>query len=903
MMGRIVHSMRGHVFRGSSQTVCFGSLLALAWALSCAVASGQQQSARQTEFDQRMVYSTDAVMTHHFLSAHGRRAVVMGYSQTGLEIWAYPFQILSDYQPSFLPAGSAQAVDGRMLLRRVDYLPQSVTRTYIGPDFLVREKIFVPLDQPAAVISYEVEGIRAVEIQLHFTPVLNLMWPGGLGGQYTRWKQVLPGEEGISGFVIAGQGNELVGVIGSKETTSHDDTVNSAMLTEHGYSFSMKPVDRPGGGRTATVYVALTEASPGETKPVAVQDPTALLGKLSQEAPRLEADFAAHYAELEATSLSIETPDEEVNRALAWTKVALDQAWVCNPRLGCGIVAGFGPSRDALRPQYAWYFGGDGLITTNALVSAGEYGRAREELRFIQHYQNQTNGMIWHELSQSAGYMDWLKLPFMYVHVDLTFDYLTVMGRYVTTSGDTGFAQESWRSIQAAYAYCKSSIGADHLPHIPPDKEASDEQHRPADDLNLSASWMAAAAGYGDLARLTGHTADAAAAGRDVELTRQAINADYWNTPGNFWYDGHTPTGQPIYREAIGPTQLIAQGLFTAERRKALLDRLTSADFQADWGTREVGASAKDYNPYSYGAGSVSPISTLGAATSFWQSHRPESALAVWRGVLGWSSLDAMGHIHEVLAGNFYHEQTESVAEQTWSSAAMIDSTVRGLLGLEIDAIRNRVEFAPHVPAEWPEVSIKNVGVSKTKLDLVLRQSVTSIDLEIDNSGGQMTMLFRPGLALGAKLVRAEYAGQQISATAETSGGDEQARLTLTVPHGASRCHLTLQGGVAIILPARQLRVGDASQAPKIVDVSLTGKMLTIEADIRDGQEGVFQLRTRWKPVPGGGQVIRDLGSDVYLVRTSFADAEQRSTDSASGFTRRHIVVAFEGLRCAADGC
>lgn len=606
-----------------------------------------------------MEYSTDAVAPHRFVGVHGRRALVMGYPESGLEIWAYPFQILSGYQVSFRPAGTTAAKDGRMLLRRVDYRPESVTRTYIGPDFLVRERIFVPLDEAAAVVTYEVEGIRQLVIEVHFQPVLNLMWPGSLGGQYTRWKEADSGRGGVPGFVIAGQGNDLVGIIGSREITTHDDTVNSAVLTEHGYSFAMQPVGRPGHGWTARVYVALTKTSspePASAEGVpsrTEQEPTAVLARLLAQVPQLEAAASAHYADLEASSLRIRTPDEEVNRALAWTKVALDHSWVCNPRLGCGIVAGYGPSRDALRPQYAWFFGGDGLIATNALVSASEYARAREELAFIQRYQNPSNGMIWHELSQSAGYIDWSKYPYMYVHVDITFDYLATLARYVAVSGDVAFAKERWSSVAAAYAYCKSSIGADHLPHIPPDKEASDEQHRPADDLSLSASWLAAAGGYEDLARLTDHTPERAAAAHEVELTRQAIAARYWNASGNFWYDGHTPSGEPIYREAIGPTQLIPQKVFSAEQNRALLDRLTSADFQADWGTREVAASSKDYNPYSYGAGSVSPASALTAAVSLWQAHRPESAYAVWRGVMAWSTLDSMGHVHEVLAGNF----------------------------------------------------------------------------------------------------------------------------------------------------------------------------------------------------------------------------------------------------------
>ena len=46
--------------------------------------------------------------------------------------------------------------------------------------------------------------------------------------------------------------------------------------------------------------------------------------------------------------------------------------------------------------------------------------------------------MIWHELSQSADPADWAtRYPYMFVHVDITFHYLTVVERYVSASGDT----------------------------------------------------------------------------------------------------------------------------------------------------------------------------------------------------------------------------------------------------------------------------------------------------------------------------------------------------------------------------------------------------------------------------------------------------------------------------------
>lgn len=123
--------------------------------------------------------------------------------------------------------------------------------------------------------------------------------------------------------------------------------------------------------------------------------------------------------------------------------MALDQAWVCAPDLGCGEVAGYGPSRPKRRPQCAWYFAGDGLVAVEGLLATQNHARAREELAFIARRQNPKNDMIWHELSLSAPLIDWEKnYPYMLVHVDITLQYLSILEDYVETTGDHAFLRE-----------------------------------------------------------------------------------------------------------------------------------------------------------------------------------------------------------------------------------------------------------------------------------------------------------------------------------------------------------------------------------------------------------------------------------------------------------------------------
>ncbi len=548
-----------------------------------------------------MLLSTDSVEPKRFVAVHGRRSLLMGYSETGLEIWGYPFQILSGYQIGFQPQGAATETDGRAVLRRIDYRPESVTRVYIGPDYVVRETLFVPLDHAAAVLTYEVEGGKHLDIDVHFRPVLNLMWPGAIGGQYTEW------DPEIAGYVISEASQKFSAVVGSAEIVTHDPTVNSTVRTD-AVSFSIRPRDVGRSRSRATVFVSLNPEGKKESAATA----RGVMTRLQE----MESEAAEHYRKLEESVLQIETPDPEVNDAIAWSETALDQAWVCNPKLGCGIVAGYGPSRDARRPQYAWFFAGDGMVAVNALVSAGEYTRAREELSFIAQYQQPATGMLWHELSQSAGYLDWAAYPYMYVHVDISFDYLQTMARYVAVSGDIAFAKERWPSIAAAYKYCRSLISTtDHLPHIPPGKEGGDEQARPSDDLSLSAAWLGASSGFAELATATGHDPMAEEALKESALAKESIASYYWDAGKNFWIDGHTQAGSPITSRRKGPTELLVEKVFSPQQNASLLDQIASSDFQTDWGVRGLAATATDYDPDSYGRGSVTAPGTTSTAS------------------------------------------------------------------------------------------------------------------------------------------------------------------------------------------------------------------------------------------------------------------------------------------------
>lgn len=796
--------------------------------------------------------NTDVAVNARFFAAHGRKALISGSTGKGLEVWAYPFQVVRDYRVSFRVHGAASFVPGDTVLARVEYHPESIVRVYLGPGFVVHETLFVPLDESGAILSYQVQSRTPVEIAVHAQPVLDLMWPASLGGQSISWNDEL------HAFRISEPLHGWGALIGSPQTTAHDTLSNR---TQGGaFAQGMGLVLNPDAGGQAAVFLALQ--APGAV------NKDAGYRKLIRERTQLEHKSAAHADTFSAQVLRITTPDAQVNTALARAETALDQSWVCSPELGCGLVAGYGPARDARRPQYDWFFAGDGMIGAGALLSMGDMTGARRELEFVLRYQDAKTGMIWHEISQSAPLVDWVHAyPYMYVHVDITFQFLEAAARYALVSGDVDFVRGHWKEIDSAYRFCRALLDPrDGLPRIPSDKQGSNEQERQTDELSLSSAWIAAADGYAQLSAIAGHEDRKAEAEQAAQRARATIPGRYWDAQRQFLISGYTAAGASSLERRSAAADPAVLELLKPAQKNAVLDELSSSDFQTDWGTRGISSNSPNYQPDSYAQGSVFALSTADTAAALWIEHRPLAAYQTWRALVPWSSLDSIGHMHEVLAGDVYRPGAESVPEQMWSSAAFVDATVRGLLGLEVDAAHRRVSFAPHLPAEWNTITLDHVRLGADELALHLQRVPSGLVLSVDNPGAAIRLDYSPQVPLGAKIVRAQVNHAPLAATLVARDEDAHVSVSLELPHGHSETMLELRGGIDVVVPVVSPVLGEASAGLRIVSVRQTGNQLALIVDHRAGRTAELRLHTgEWIGKVAGASLQYENEKDILL--------------------------------------
>ncbi len=859
-------------------TVAACAAAALAWS----------PAARAQEAPASRAWSLPVAGPGRFAAVHGERATVMGYPDAGLEVWAWPLQLLSGYQLRFRTPDRVAPLEARPLLARIEQGPSETVRVYVGPDFTVRERLFTPPHAPGAILTYEVEGRPDVRIEARFQPSLDLMWPGALGGQSLGWDAALNGyveKEPVHGFEA---------VIRSPQAVAHDPTTNSATARPEATALVLAPRAEADGVRRARLFVAADALGPAEGH--------AGSERLSLALERREGEFrreaAAADDALRAEASEIVTPDVELNRALAASVAALDKAWVCQPELGCGLVAGYGPSRPGRRPQYAWFFAGDGLVGVEGLLAAGRFERARDELAFIARYQNRANGMIWHEMSLSAPLIDWEKrYPYMFVHVDITLQYLATLATYLDATGDAAFLKAHRAGILAAWRYAGSLVDPKTgLPTIPAGKQGQNEQDVLRDDVRLSSAWIDAADGFAKVARGMGEARLAREGDRAAARARAALRPGVWDAQQGFWLGGHRSDGSVVHDERSDAARLLLQDVLTSEQRDAALDRLSSPAFLTDWGVRSLSAEAATYDPNAYGAGSVWALGTSSTATAFYRSHRPQAGWEAWGGLKAWASLDSPGRVHEVLAGDLFHPELESVPEQTWSSAGFLTGFVGGVLGLEPRATAHALTFAPHLPADWGELTVRRLRVGASRIDLHLTRDAGGMVLEVRNAGPALDLDFDPEIPLGARLLGAEVDGAPAAAVLEPRDQDQHARLKAVVRAGVTRVAVRYAGGVRLAVPSTPPRPGDPSRDLKLASTRWSDGALSVDAYVADADHAAVDLLTSLEVTAVEGASVTATAGRGY--RLTFP----APPSGASGYTRLHArLLLRERAGGAAD--
>ena len=117
----------------------------------------------------------------------GKRAGIMGYESGTFEMWVWPWKPLRNFELSFLLGTATEPILARDIVRTISVTPEATVVTYTYESFTVREIFVVPRDEPGAILLLDVQSTTPLTIVASFLPVMQPMWPAGIGGQFSYW--------------------------------------------------------------------------------------------------------------------------------------------------------------------------------------------------------------------------------------------------------------------------------------------------------------------------------------------------------------------------------------------------------------------------------------------------------------------------------------------------------------------------------------------------------------------------------------------------------------------------------------------------------------------------------------------------------------------------------------------
>jgi hypothetical protein len=550
-------------------------------------------------------------------------------------------------------------------------------------------------------------------------------------------------------------------------------------------------------------------------------------GQLVEEAQRYYRDYLAN-------TIDLSLPDANLQQAYDWSRISVVQGFVDNPFLGRGLVAGYGPSKGAYRPGFAWFFGRDSFWTSFALTSAGDFANARAAIGFVSHFQRD-DGKIPHEISQSASLVGWFKqYPYGFASADATPLYAIATAEYVRASGDVAFAREQAPRLWKALAFMRSTmdeagfprnLGVGHGwveggPLLPVRVE-----------FYQAGCYVEALRSLATLARLLND--DQRAKDLDAEFTqkRGALEARFW-LPGAHAYAFATGTnGQPVDQPSILATVPMWFDLPDRRHAQEMIGLLAREPFATDWGTRIISSQSSLYDPSGYHFGSVWPLFTGWAAVGEYRNHAAEAAVANLR-ANAWLALDgAGGNTTEVLSGDSYSPLSTASPHQIWSAAMVVSPLLRGLLGLELDAAARTIVFAPHLPADWQTAGVHGIPLPGARVSLDIQRDAHTLQLTIANAGAEAVHLeFAPAYPPCAHLDRAALDGQPLAWKTDSEYLDWHPRFEITARPGKSTLTIRHHGLFGYALPFSAPQLAARSMNLKIVSERWTdnGRQLVL---------------------------------------------------------------------------
>jgi len=812
------------------------------------------------------------VRSWEFLSAVGTRAGLFGNEQGTLEAWVYPLKILRNFHLRFHLDGTVLPAES--LARTVIVRPESSTIVYTGDVFSVRETLFVPVHESGAVITLAVDTTAPLEIEAVFNQDFQLEWPGAIGGVDQEW------DSASRAFRFAEVSGEFEALVGSPSAVKASEQYSTNYFSSHYDSLLLGAT--PKGTDTKLIVMAASFTGPAPLK--------ALYNHLIQDYPELLRSSASYYQDYLDRTVSLRLPDPQIQTAYDWARVSMLQGVVENPFLGEGLVAGFNSSGEDQRPGFAWFFGRDAEWTSLAFSAEGEFSTTRNAMEFLSKYQR-ADGKIPHEISQSASFVDWFKsTPYAFASADATPLFIITVNDYVTRSGDAEFAQRKWDNLWRAYGFLQSTYDAQGL------AQNSGVGHGwieggplyPAQtELYQASLGVEAVHSLAHLAHALGKDAIAGELDKAFQRQKSLLDKNFWSSENRIYAYALDANHNRIDVASVLAAVPMWFEQLGEEQAGSMIQELATPSHQTDWGMRILSSRDPKYDPGGYHYGVVWPLFTGWASVGEYRYHRPLPAYSNLRANALLALDGSLGHVTEVLSGKYYQTLSTGSPHQIWSAAMVVNPLLSGLLGMQTDAARCRLELAPHVPAEWNSFSVDHVQVGEMVLDMNYQRTPDTIRLQVQSTGtGHCTLEFSPALSLRARMVRVRLNGRPLPSHVEANSWDQHVRVSVPLVGKQNILEIQMKNNFELSVASSLPALGATSRGLRVLSESWSSSRDTLTLLLSGTAAETYEF-SAWN----ADQIVSIEGAELEKIAGPQARVRVLLPAATPGFDPRATVV------------
>ena len=244
---------------------------------------------------------------------------------------------------------------------------------------------------------------------------------------------------------------------------------------------------------------------------------------------------------------------------------------------------------------------------------------------------------------------------------------------------------------------------------------------------------------------------DAAALLRGASQLKQRFNQAFWMPRERYVAMALDGEKRQVRSIASNPGHCLATGIIDARYARSVTERLMAPDMFSGWGVRTLSSEHPSYNPLSYQLGSVWPVENASIVFGLKRYGFDAETNTLARAMFDASSLFPHHRLPEVLGGfprDAEHAHPAvypgSQSPQAWSASA-IPLFIQAMLGLRPFAPLGLLLVDPDLPAWLPDVTLRNLRVGNTTLDLRFhREDGGSTDWKILSRRGSVRVLRQP---------------------------------------------------------------------------------------------------------------------------------------------------------------